>query len=106
MHLNYLADERTAWEIRLPSFYLPPGSTDTLASTPCFPFPADARPVELLVAQEPIPLCDFKMDGTWLEVSSALPLWSELLMRMYAWEDARPAWKLYEAVPLEAAGAD
>jgi phosphatidylinositol glycan class B len=106
VHLNYLADERTVWEIRLPSFYLPPGSTDTLASTPCVPFPADAQPVELLVARGAVPLCASNMDGTWQEVSSALPLWSELLMRMYAWEDARPAWKLYEAVPLAAVRAE
>jgi len=106
VHLKYLADERTVWDIRLPSFYLPHGSTDTLVSTSCVPFPPDARPFELLVARDPLPSCDYNGNGTWEEVTSAVPLWSELLMRMYYWADPKPVWRLYEAEPFAAGRAD
>ncbi len=106
VHINYLADKSTVWEVRLPSFYLPLGSADTLVSTSCVPLLPDARPLELLVARGPLPSCGSNIYGSWQEVASAVPLWSELLMRTYAWENGKPSWTLYEAVPFAGARAE
>jgi hypothetical protein len=105
VRINYVADERTVWDIRVPKFYLPSASTDTMFFSACVPIVDDPQQVQLLVAYGPLPKCDPAMNGAWSEVMPAIPAWKEFALRAYDGNDAKPAWKLYEATSLAAGRA-
>lgn len=99
VRLNYVAGHTTVWDIRIPRFYLPPTVSDTLIDAPCNLMSPSPGTIELLVTDQPTPNCE-SMDGQhWSEVGSALPRWKQLALEWYAWEDAKPVWKLYESRP-------
>lgn len=98
VRLNYLTDESTIWDIRLPRFYLPGSATDTLVTEPCIPLLQDAGATELLVCDRPMPKCA-STGRHWQEVERALPWLKGLALKAYEMEDVRPVWVLYESKP-------
>lgn len=97
VRINYLSNQVDVWRIRVPAFYLPPNASDTVVGSPCPPAAPARGKASLLVAQGPLPPCT---DGTgqhWTPVESAQPPWKEWLLHVYDMEDAKPAWKMYEA---------
>ena len=99
VRINYLADDTTVWDIRIPEFYLRQGIADTVINNTCVPLVESRDPVQLLVAQGAanfLPQCP---ELQWTEVASAQPAWKVWLMKGYDLEDAKPGWKLYESAP-------
>ncbi len=103
VRLNYIADESTVWDIRIPRFYLPASATDTLITEPCNPLQREHGAMQLLVSDGPIPQCDPASDRHWQEVERALPWWKASVLKAYEMEDVRAVWVLYESKPGAAA---
>lgn len=99
LQINYQADASTVWDIRIPPFYLPPASTDSLVAEPCKLLHQGGESVQLLITDQGPPLCEVAGAARWVKVEDALPGWKQFLLRAYAWEDHRPRWALYEARP-------
>ncbi len=104
IHLNYVADKTTVWDIRIPRFYLPPSYSDALITDPCLPLHHTDDAVELLITDQPLPRCSQNTDLQWNQVEYALPRWKEWALKAYDLEDVRPVWVLYERRPGRPAG--
>ncbi len=99
IHLNYVADKTTVWDIRIPRFYLPPSCSNALISEPCLPLSHPDSTIELLITDQPLPRCTRETDRHWQQVEYALPWWKEWALKAYDLEDVRPVWILYESQP-------
>lgn len=97
VRLNYMADESSVWDIRIPRFYLPANATDRLVTDPCNPLQHGDGVTELLVSDRPIPACASIAGRYWQAVGRALPRWKATALKAYEMEDVRPVWVLYES---------
>lgn len=96
VRINYLANDTTVWDIRIPRFYLGANVTDTILPTPCIPLAESRGRMDLVVARGTFPSCaDAPVGHGWEPLLPAQPAWKERLLRLYEWEDAKPAWVLY-----------
>lgn len=100
VRLSYLEGKEAAWRIRVPGFYLREGISDTVITSACAPLPATYGRVELLVAHGPVKSCGVPGAVRWTPLLSALPPWKQMALKAYEWEDAKEAWILYQATPV------
>lgn len=104
IHLNYVADKTTVWDILIPRFYLPPTYSEALLTEPCLPLLHTDDAMEMLITDQPLPRCNQSTDHQWHPVEYALPRWKEWALKAYELEDVRPVWILYESGPGRATG--
>ena len=97
VQITYQGDPAQVWRIRIPAFYLPEHATDTVVGKLCSPHATLPGKVHLIVTQAVVPACTGCADAHWRLITPALPAWKQWALRAYDWEDAQPAWKLYEA---------
>lgn len=99
VRIEYAADPKDLWDIRIPKFYLPPNSKDTVIAATDAAGLAARDGIHLLITNKPVPPAPSATGVEWVKVIDALPAWKELALPAYDLEDAKPAWTLYRAHP-------
>ena len=99
LRVEYLEGGRDIWDIRIPEFYLPSGTTQGVIQNACAPMKTLTDTLVLLISDHAPAPCPNAGFPNWEPVKSALPWWTEKALWLYDWEDTKPTWRLYEKRP-------